>query len=85
MIKCISHKKVYPSKEIAEEALVEAHTHYNYAPKGGPVAVYQCDDCGYFHLTSQGTMNPRLALYISNGKLGREKEANRWLDKMKRK
>lgn len=85
MIKCISHKKVYPTQEIAEDALIEARTHYNYAAQGGPVTVYQCEDCGYYHLTSRGPMNARLASYISEGKLNREKEANRWLDKIKRK
>ena len=85
MIKCISHKKVYASREIAEDALIEARTHYTYAPKGGPVSVYQCEDCGYYHLTSQGTINPKLALYMANGKIDREKEANMWLNKIKRK
>lgn len=85
MIKCISHKKVYPSQEIAEEALIEAHTHYHYAPGGGPVAVYRCEDCGYYHLTSQGIMNARLASSMANGKLGRDREANQWLNRIKKK
>ena len=85
MIKCISHKKVYPTQEIAEDALMDARTHFDYSPKGGPVAVYHCEDCGHYHLTSKGAMNERLALYIANGKLNRQKEANRWLDKMKNK
>ena len=85
MIKCISHKKVYPTPEIAEDALIDAHTYFNYAPGKGPVAVYQCEDCGHYHLTSRGSMNPRLAGFIAAGGLKRHKEANRWLDKIKRK
>lgn len=85
MIKCVSHKKTYPSLEIAEDALIEAHTHFEYGRSGGPVAVYQCEDCGLFHLTSKGVMNPRLARLITEGKIGREKVANQWLNKLKRK
>lgn len=85
MIKCVSHKKTYPSLEIAEDALIEAHTHFEYGNTGGPVAVYQCDDCGYFHLTSRGPRNARLEKLMKEGKIGREKAANQWLNKMKRK
>ena len=85
MIKCVSHKKVYPTLEIAEDALIDAHTHFDYAPHKGPVAVYQCENCGHYHLTSKGTMNKKLSQFISEGKINKQKEANRWLDKLKRK
>jgi len=85
MIKCITHKKVYLTEAIAEDALIEARTHYNYAAGQGPVSVYRCDDCGYYHLTSQGTLNQKLSLYMRSGKIDREKEANAWLKKIKRK
>lgn len=85
MIKCISHKKTYPSQEIAEDALIEAHTHFDYGTRSGPVNVYQCDDCGHYHLTSQGTMNARLAQLIKEGTLQRQKEAQHWTSKLKRK
>jgi hypothetical protein len=84
MIKCVSHKKVYPSEEIAEDALIEAQTRFDYSPHGGPVAVYRCEDCGYFHLTSKGTMNQKLSNYIKDGNLNRQKEADRWESKLKR-
>lgn len=84
MIKCVSNKKVYPSKEIAEEALIEAHSQFDYKG-GGPVSVYQCEDCGYFHFTSKGPMNQKLAELIKYGKLNRSREANQWLNKIKRK
>lgn len=85
MIKCVSHKKTYPSLEIAEDALIEARTHYEYGKSGGPVAVYQCDDCGFFHLTSKGVMNARLERLIREGKISREREANQWMKRLKRK
>ena len=84
MIKCVSHKKVYLNQEIAEEALIGARTRFDYGNQSGPVGVYRCDDCGYYHLTSQGVTNPKLAEFQSNGKLKLEKEAQQWLDKMKR-
>src|SRR5258708_25396530 len=84
MIKCISHKKVYPTLEIAEDALIDARTNFDYAPHSGPIAVYQCEDCGRYHLTSKGTMNQKLAQFIADGNINRQNEDNRWLYKLKR-
>lgn len=67
--------------EIAEDALLEANAKFSH----GPIAVYRCDDCGYFHFTSQGQMNEKLASYLATGKMKRQKEANDWQDKLKRK
>lgn len=85
MIKCSSHKKVYPTQEMAEDALIDARIHFDYAAHGGPIAVYKCEDCGNYHLTSKGTVNQKLATLIANGHLKRQKEANQWLDKLKKK
>ena len=85
MIKCVTHKKCYPTQEVAEDVLIETRTTFDYAPGDGPVAVYRCDDCGYYHLTSRGPMNEKLAKYLAEGKIDRQKEANRWLDKWKNK
>ena len=85
MIKCVSGKKCYPSQEIAEEALIQAHSHFDFGKSKGPVAVYQCEECGTFHLTSQGTMNGRLTQYLKEGKNHLQREANRWIDKLNRK
>lgn len=84
MIKCVSHKKVYPTQALAEEALIDARTRFQYRKHQGPVAVYKCEDCGYYHLTSQGDMNPRLASDLAAGKIDLQKEANHWLDKLKK-
>ena len=82
---CPSHKKVYQSREQAEDALIEARAKFHHAPGGGPVAVYQCEDCGLYHLTSKGKMNERLSKQLAEGKIDLQKEANRWLDKFKNK
>lgn len=84
MVTCVSNKKPYPTKEIAEDALIEAHTNFEYTRGNGPIAVYVCEDCGYYHLTSQGAMNQRLEQLLKDGKIHRQKEANQWLTKMKR-
>jgi hypothetical protein len=84
MIKCVSNKKLYPSWEVAEDALIEAHTHFDYSRGNGPIGVYQCEDCGYYHLTSQGSMNQKLEQLIKDGKIQRQKEANQWLNRIKK-
>jgi hypothetical protein len=84
MIKCVSNKKAYPTKEIAIDALLEAHTQFEYSQGKGPIAVYRCEDCGNYHLTSQGPMEPRLEQGMKAGTLQRQKEAQQWLNKLKK-
>lgn len=84
MIRCVSNKKVYLTADIAEQALIEAHTQFEYKRGSGPIAVYRCEDCGYFHLTSQGSMNQTLERLIKEGKIQRQKEANQWAHKLKK-
>ncbi|MEY4929700.1 MAG: hypothetical protein RI909_424 [Bacteroidota bacterium] len=83
MKKCVTGKRVYHSEQLAEDALIEAHIHFNYNAGGGPVAVYQCEDCGEYHLTSRSPMNTRLAELLANGTIRKHKEASRWQDKFK--
>ena len=64
-------------------ALLDAHTRFEYRDGTGPVAIYQCDDCGCFHLTSKGPMDKALAEYLSGGKVHRQKEANQWIERLK--
>jgi len=82
---CVTGKRVYLTQTIAEDVLIETRSKFEYSSGSGPIAVYNCEDCGYYHLTSRGPMNERLAKFISDGNLKREQEANRWLDKLKRK
>jgi hypothetical protein len=81
---CVTGKKSYPSQQIAEEALIEAQAHFDYGRASGPIAVYRCEDCGEYHLTSKGTMNEKLVSYIKDGTLNKLKEANRWTTKFKK-
>jgi hypothetical protein len=84
MITCSSGKKVYATEALAEEALLEVWLRYNVSASNGPVAVYRCDDCGLYHLTSQGTMNAKLAQQLAEGKIKRQQEINFWEDKFKK-
>jgi len=85
MIKCVTGKNAYATQELAEEALLHAHTRLDFAKGRGPVSVYRCDDCGYFHLTSKGPINPALDHYLRTEKFERDKQATGWLNKLKHK
>lgn len=84
MSRCISQKKVFLSQQMAEEALIEAWSTYIFEPNKGPVTIYHCDDCGYYHFTSQGKMNERLEKELAAGKIKLQREANHWQWKMKK-
>ena len=84
MKSCITGKKSFASIEVAEDVLIETYTRFEFAPNQGPIAIYKCDDCGYYHLTSQGMMNEKLKKCLQDGSIARQKEANRWLDKFKK-
>jgi hypothetical protein len=85
MSKCATHKKTYQSHELAVEALIGARTRFDYPQNSGPIAVYKCEDCGYYHLTSQGKMNETLQKHLMEGKIQLQKEGNAWLNKLKKK
>lgn len=82
-MKCPTGKRLYLTEQLAEAALIEAHIHYEYRSGQGPIAVYQCDDCGNFHLTSRGPMNERLSQLITNGSIKKQRDASRWQDKFR--
>jgi hypothetical protein len=84
MVKCVSNKKAYPTKEIAEDALIETHMQFEFRSGAGPIAVYLCEDCGSYHFTSRGPMNSKLEQMGKEGKIKRQREANAWLDKLKK-
>lgn len=53
-VKCSSGKKAYFDNFLAEEALIQHQVINDYGVGEGPVNVYLCDDCGYWHFTSKG-------------------------------
>lgn len=83
--RCISGKKIFASQQLAEDVLIELWSKNEYAKGQAPIAVYKCDDCGNYHLTSQGEVNEKLRTALSSGKVKLQREANKWLDKFKHK
>ena len=81
---CSTGKKIYDTEQIAEDGLIEAWIRYKFGVSNGPIAVYRCDDCGYYHLTSRGPMNMKLASYIAEGKIKKQSDINFWEDKFKK-
>lgn len=81
---CPSNKKGFASNTLAEEALLEAHHRNYYKDHNGPVNIYECDDCGQFHLTSKGELNTRLKEMLASGRLNKIREANFWESKLKK-
>ncbi len=81
---CPTHKKIYPSEAIAEDALLEAHVRFDYGKSSGPIAIYQCDECGYYHFTSKGIINAKLATFLNSSSKKIEDEATRWQNKWKK-
>ena len=76
---------MYASRVLAEQALIEAHQRNDYNHGTGPVNVYECTSCGYFHLTSKGEMLPQLKDLITSGKIHQERQAHFWEQRLRKK
>jgi hypothetical protein len=83
--RCTSGKRVYETREDAVEALLSARTRFDYREGNGPISVYQCDECGLFHLTSRGPMNEQLRKSLDDGSIDRQRRAQNWEDRLKKK
>jgi hypothetical protein len=85
MNRCISGKRTYGTYENAVEALITARTKFDYREGNGPVSVYRCDDCGFYHLSSKGPVNEDLKKSLNDGSIDRLKQAEQWEQRLKRK
>ena len=83
--KCVSGKRIFQSEHLAEDALIELWIQNEYVPGRAPIAIYKCEDCGLFHLTSTGEMNPKLHDFIKSPEYKLKKEGQKWLDKFRNK
>lgn len=83
-MKCVTHKICYYSKTQAEEALVHLRGKYQYSPDQGPVSVYQCSDCGCYHVSSKGEVSDVLKSEDNQRKIKLQKEADYWEKKYNR-
>lgn len=67
------------SKDLAETALIDQHIYKGFLPHEGPQNVYECDICGYWHLTSKAfSRNEQLQEMIDSGELKKKQEASKW-------
>tara|TARA_R110000868_G_scaffold259810_2_gene518118 strand:+ start:32 stop:286 length:255 start_codon:yes stop_codon:yes gene_type:complete len=81
---CVTNKKCYETKEIANEALIQNRTRNHHAPNNGPINVYQCHECGNYHFTSKGPSSDILNSEEVKHKIEIGKEASYWEDKYRR-
>ncbi|MAO64930.1 MAG: hypothetical protein CL666_08005 [Balneola sp.] len=76
---CSTGKKEYPTRILAENALIEIHIDRNFPPDQGPQNVYKCEFCGNWHLTSKSpSRNERLQKMIDSGEMKLKQQARRW-------
>ncbi len=75
---CVTGKIIYETEYDAEEALLAAWIRNDYREGSGPRAIYQCNDCGRYHFTSQGEMNDFLREKIESGYVATQKRARDW-------
>jgi hypothetical protein len=75
---CSTKKKEYNNIDAAEIALIEARIRFE---GNTAVNVYACDECGTWHLTSQGETNPRLQEMIDSGTLEEEIKKYEWRER----
>lgn len=74
------NKRAYPNERIAEEALIQARIRFE---NNTAVSVYQCENCGSWHLSSAGNINSRLEEMIKSGELEKERKKDIWENKYK--
>jgi len=81
---CVSGKRQYDTKEQAEEGLIAARSRFVFRDDSGPIGVYQCDDCGAWHLTSKGEKSSLLKDSQTQKSIRDQHEADYWLRKIGR-
>ncbi len=78
-MRCSSGKIQYDSQQLAEDALIDQHIYKGFAEHQGPQNVYECRDCGYWHMTSKNTERlPRLQEMIDSGEMRKKQQASQW-------
>jgi hypothetical protein len=82
--KCPSGKRAFQTETLAVDVLLELWSKNTYSSGNGPIAVYRCEDCGEYHLTSHGSMHPKLSEYLAGKTVNLDREANKWIDKFKK-
>ena len=80
---CVSGKKCFEDEKLALEALIQNHVIYSYSEGNGPINVYECRECGFWHFTSKGLKNEILLKPDIQSRIKKEQQANYWERKLR--
>lgn len=73
-MRCPTGKNGYYLESEVQEALIRSHIRFAQAAK----SYYQCHDCGEYHLTSQGELNPIISEPQIKARIKREQQEQEW-------
>lgn len=76
-MRCPTGKNGYYTESEVQEALIRSHIRFLQAAK----SYYNCHDCGEYHLTSQGDVNPLLNDPAVKSRIKREQQEQEWMNK----
>ena len=76
---CSTGKNGYYTEEEVQEALIRSHIKF---PKPAN-SYYQCNECGEYHLTSQGTRHPLINDPKVKERINREQRTQDWEGRFK--
>ena len=79
-MKCVTGKNGYYSEQEVQEALIRSHIRFVKAAQ----SYYLCNDCGEYHLTSQGILNPLLNDPQIQARIKKERQEQDWLERFSR-
>ena len=77
---CSTGKNGYYTEEEAQEALIRSHIRFLKAAN----SYYLCDNCGEYHLTSQGGQHPLLKDPKVQERIKREQRTLEWEGRFRR-
>ncbi len=79
-MKCVTGKNGYYNEDEVQEALIRSHIRF---PRAA-VNYYLCQDCGEYHLTSQGERHPILDDPQTRQRIQREQQEQDWLARFRK-
>ncbi|MEQ9405011.1 MAG: hypothetical protein RIM99_15570 [Cyclobacteriaceae bacterium] len=77
-MKCVTGKNCFETEDLAIEALIQNHIKFRHREGAGPINVYECRDCRFWHFTSSGKVS-----YVFNdpeivARIRREQKMSDW-------
>lgn len=77
---CSTGKNSYYTEEEVQEALIRSHIKFIKAANN----YYRCNDCGEFHLTSQGALHSLINEPKVQNRIKRERRSQEWEGRFRR-